>query len=293
MGTLISTEFGSDEFFRRMKHLWTADPNEAAILLKEQVEQICRIIIWRFGKHFQNVTKEDFDDYAAEAWIRMWQNMDRFLSEPGNDPDSDGPHFTPTQKFALAKRLILFNMLQVRDRKMGKKPIIVRGNYIQFFSLDQSINRDDKNSVTFGERIPGQDSGPEQHALQSDLTRYALQEFLSLPYDSETLAAVAYIILNETFKEKQSMVNHAEQLNKLSVIQIVETMETILADNDMDPGWILPFRQRIEKEGSDRAVNGLTAVELTRRKSDVQGNIRKKLGFTRVKDRKKTEPKGD
>ncbi len=293
MGTLISTGFGSDEFFRKMKHLWIADRDEAAKLLKEQVEQICRIIIWKYGKHFKNVTKEDFQDYASEAWIRMWQNMDRFLSEPRNDPDSDGPHYTPNEKVKLAIKLILINMLQVRDRKMGKKPTVVKGKYIYVDSLDRPIKSNEKNSVTVGEHTSSRDPGPEQQAVLSDFARYALQELLSLPNDSETLAAVAYVILNETFGEKQSMEDYANQLNQSPMLQIIAKMETMLADNDMNPGWMLLFRQRIEKEGGDRTVNGLTAAKLANRKNDIQDRIRKKLNFTRVKDRNKEGTKGD
>lgn len=276
MSTLYSTGFGSDEFFRTMKYLWAADREEAAKLLKEQAEQICRLIIWKYKGSFTNVTEEDFEDYAAEAWIRMWQDMERFLSDPRNDPDSDGPHYTPEQKISWAKKLIRFEMLKLRDRKMGKNLKGANGKPIIFVYLDQPL--DDTGMTSFGSTIPSNDPELGQTDEEVELVANVLQEFFRLPNNSETLAAVAYVILNEEFGEKQSMEKYADQLSKDSVIQIVEKMENILAGNEMNPEWLLPFRRRIEKEGGDRPFSDLTAVRLTNRKSEVKKALKGRMG---------------
>lgn len=286
MGAPIQADFGSDEFFRKVKHLWKTDQNEVMELLQDQVKVFCREIIWESNSGFYNVTKEDFEDYTQEAWIVMWRNMERFLSNPMNDPDSEGPHYKPGEKISLAKTLIRWAMKKLRDRKMGKNPKGAHGKRLKIVSLNHPPKGSD-SSTPLGELIAYPKPGPAQLIEQNDSVRDALQELLSLPNASETLAAVAYVILNDHLGTKQSMNGYAEQLNQQSVIQIVEKIETILADNDMDPEWVLDFRRRIEKEGGDRLVGSLSAAKLANRKSDVQEKLRNKMDYRRTQSLKR------
>ncbi len=276
MSEVIPAGFSSDEFFRRMKRLWGTNQEEAGAFLMKQVRKICRQLVWETGNGFYNVTADDFEDYAQEAWIKMWLNMDKFLSDPMNDPDSKGPHYSPPQKASWARSLILWEMKHLRDRKMGKNPIGTNGQRIQVISLDQPVNSND-HCTPLGAFIPDRNSGPVQLSEDTDSVRDALKELLNLSNNSETLAAVTYVIISNALGHKQSMNDYAEILNQWTIYQTIESIEMLLVKSGMDPSWLSFFRQRVEKEGGDRPMTGLTAAKLTNRKNDIQSILRKRI----------------
>lgn len=276
MSTAAPTGFGSDEFFRQMKRLWSTDQDGAATYLMDQVKRVCRKIIMIPDNGFFDVTPEDFEDYSHEAWLKMWINMEDFLSNPMNDPDSEGPHYDHGQKSRLAYSLIRWVMQQTRDRKFGKNPKGAKSKRVKILSTDCPVNNQ-AGGTTLGEFIPDPKQEPDRLAVVRDSVRDALNELFSLPSNPETLTAVAYVILNNTLAQKQSMNDYANALNQWTVLQAGERIETMLAENGMDPAWMLPLRRRMEKEGGDRPITGLTAAKLANRKNDVQGMFQKRM----------------
>lgn len=267
--------FSSDAFFRQLKQAWTSDPTEAAELLMQQVKSICRSIIRNTRLGFYHVTKEDFEDYTQEAWMKLWMNMEDFLANPKNDPDSEGEHYDPHQKYALARMIVLREMQHLRDRKMEKNPKGWDNRRIQLVSSDQPVCPGD-GDAPLSLFIPDRNPTPDRVVAEEDALRDAIAGLFSLPNSPETLAAVGYVILSNALEGKQSMSDLAENLNQLTVLQVVERIESLLDEHGYDPSWMTPFRKRVTKENGNRQITGLTAAKLANRKNDVQGMLRKR-----------------
>ena len=276
MDTARPFGFGSDMFFRRMKQLWLSDRDDAASFLMDQVRVICRSVIRNVRCGFYHVTEEDFSDYTQESWIKLWMNMEAFLADPRNDPDSDSEHYTPEQKYRWARTLVLHEMQHLRDRKMGGNARGSDGCRIQMLSIQQPVGTGD-GTTPLGWFIPDKNPSPEQAAAASEAVRDAFSEFFSLPSSPETLVSVAYVIVNNLLGQKKSMGDYAAELNQGTVLQAADQIEVLLEQYGYDPLWLQPLRRRVQETGGDRPVAGLTAAKLANRKNDVQGMLRKRM----------------
>lgn len=278
MDTAQPFGFGSEAFFRLMKQLWLSDRDGAAGLLMDQVRQICRSVIRNVRHGFFNVTEDDFSDYTQESWIKLWMNMDAFLADPRNDPDSDSEHYTPEQKYSWARTLVLHEMQHLRDRKLGVTAKGPDGRRIQVLSIQQPAGTGD-GTTPLGWFLPDRNPTPDQIAAASDSVRDALSEFFSLSSSPETLVSVAFVIVNNTLGQKKSMGDYAAELDQSTVLQVLDQIEAQLEQYGYDPLWLQPFRRRVQETGGDRPIAGLTAAKLANRKNDVQGMFRKRMEF--------------
>ena len=273
MISALPAGFGSDAFFREMKQAWQKDDEKASQLLLTQVTLLCRSIIRKPGNGFYEVTKEDLEDYASEVWIKLWQNMDRFLSDPKNDPDSEGEHFTAAQKYEWARRLALHEMQHLRDRKFGRNPSGSGGQRIKILPLDISTGKNG-NDTGYLDFIPSPDPAPEEQTVVSSAVSEALERLFSLPNNPETLAVVGYVILASALEEKRSAEEYADFLNRHTVDEIVGSMEDMMAANSLDASCLLPFRERIDKAGAGNTVPDITPKKLINRKNDIRSTLR-------------------
>ena len=287
MATAVPFGFSSDEFFRQMKQLWETDRNGAADLLMDQVQVICRSVIRNVRCGFYNVTKDDFQDYTQESWIKLWTNMETFLSDPRNDPDSDGEHYTPEQKYSWARTLVLHEMQHLRDRRMGVNPKGPDGRRIQIVSVQQPVGTGE-GSAPLGWFIPDRKPSPDQIVAAEDSVRDALLEFFSLPGSPETLLSVAFVILNNVLGQKRSLNDYAAELNQGTVLQAADKIEALLEQYGYDSSVLCSFRKRVQEEGGDRPIISMSAAKLANRKNDVQGAFRR-----RMVSREPEEPKKD
>ena len=288
MNTAQLFGFGSDDSFRRMKQLWLSDRDGAASFLMDQVRGICRSVIRKAGNGFYNVSEDDFSDYTQESWIKLWMNMDTFLDDPRNDPDSDCEHFTPEQKYNWARTLVLHEMQHLRDRKLGVNAKGPDGRRIQMLSIQQPVGNGD-GTTPLGWFLPDQKPTPDQVAAGCDAVRDALSEFFSLSSNPETLVSVAYVIVNNTLGQKKSMGDYAAELEQSTVLQVLERIEAQLEQYGYDPLWLQPFRRRIQETGGDRPISGMTAAKLANRKNDVQGMFRKWMDSREHKEQKRKD----
>ena len=279
------TGFGSDIFFRKMKHAWETDRDTAGLLLLDQTKVICRSII-RCARHgFYHVTEEDYDDYVSESWIKLWQNMKQFLSDPKNDPDSDGDHYSPAQKYNWARYLVLYEMQHMRDRKMGRNPVGSKGIRITITSLDSHDNDNEDNfSLLDIIRFPGYT--PEEELILSSAIQEALNHLFSLPNNTETLVAVGYTILSSALEEKQSMEEYADFLSGHTLGEITVSMEALLNEYGFNSFWLAPLRKRMENEKCLETRPVITAKKLINRRNDIFSTMRQKLELIRNDEEK-------
>lgn len=274
MVSSLPGRFGSPSFFRQMKRLWGADPDAAANLLLTQVRSICSAIIRKSENGFYNLTKEDREDYVQESWIGLWKHMDVFLADSRNDPDAPGEHFCEAEQYSWATLIILHEMQHLRDRRLQPGIAIRKGERVQIISLDGKVGESD-STTTLGAIIPSGEPGPEEKILSTDLLREALCRFLELPNNSDTLAAVAYVILSETLDGKRSMQEFADDVNRHTVEELVGRMEEMLKKDGYPPSWLSSFRQRVTGEKTEKTIPEITAKKLINRKNDIQNALRK------------------
>ena len=276
MISALNTGFGSDSFFRELKNAWQTDSETASLLLLNQTRAICRSIIRSARNGFYHVTEEDYDDYVSESWIKLWQNMEKFLSDPKNDPDSEGEHYSAAQKYNWARCLVLHEMQHMRDRKMGRNPVGSNGMHIKITPLDPQDN-DTEDGFSYLDIIRSPEYTPEEKAIIFAAIHDALNQFFSLPNSTETLIAVGYTILSSALAEKQSMEEYVDFLNSHSLQEITTSMEALLNEYGYDPIWLTPLSERIEKEKAAEASPVITVKKLVNRRNDIFNTMRQKL----------------
>ena len=285
MTSALTTSFGSDSFFRELKHAWLTDANTAGQLLLNQTRLICRSIINSVRNGFYHVTQEDFDDYVQESWIKLWQNMDSFLSDPRNDPDSEGEHFSAAQKYQWARFLVLHEMQHLRDRKLGRNIAGANGRRIRIVPLDY-LESDNDDSFSLLDILPAQTATPEEALVVSSFIQEALQHLFNLPNNTETLIAVGYTILASSLEEKKAMEEYADYLNGHTFDEIIASMELLLNEHGYQSSPLTSLRARIEREKISGQKPTISSKKLINRKNDILTAMRKILEQIRNDEKK-------
>lgn len=285
MTSALTTSFGSDSFFRELKHAWQTDANTAGQLLLDQTKMICRSIINSVRNGFYNVTKEDYDDYVQESWIKLWQNMDSFLSDPRNDPDSEGEHFSAAQKYQWARFLILHEMQHMRDRKLGRNIVSANGERIRIIPLDYLGSSNDE-SFSLLDILSAQAVTPEEAFVVSSSVQEALQQLFNLPNNTETLIAVGYTILASSLEEKKAMEEYADYLNGHTFGEIIASMELLLNEHGYQSSPLTSLRTRIEREKIAGQKPTISSKKLINRKNDILTTMRRILEQLRSDEKK-------
>lgn len=285
MISTLNPGFGSDIFFRELKNAWQTDANNASLLLLNQAKAICRSIIRSAQHGFYDVTKEDYEDYVSDSWIKLWQSIEEFLSDPRNDPDSEGEHYSAAQKYTWARLMVLHEMQHTRDRKLGRSPIGSKGKRIIITTLD-SQNNDNEDGFSLLDIIRSPDYTPEEKVILSATIQEALNHLFSLPNSTETLVAVGYTVLSSALAEKQSMGEYADFLNGHTLEEITLSMEALLANYGFESCWLAPLRKRIANEKAAETRPAITTKKLINRRNDILSTMRQKLEQIRNDDKK-------
>ena len=276
MAVQYRVRFGSDEFFREMKAVWGKDDDRVGGLLMEQVEGMCRTLIYSPAYSRCGFIEDDLDDYVQETFLLLWPKYPGFMEDPLNDPDSDASDkFDPRQKYCWLEGLTFRAMQHVRDRRIGRKSNRkdAFGNTVRLIYEYKPDERDDEWKETPLTMVAAVGQDPDQNLVFNAALLEAFQDLFSLPNEPQTLITVCYVIVRSVVGTKLKGEEFAEYLNGRTVLEISREILQTLGENGFHPDLLSQLREILPQQTA--VVSGLTASRIANRKNTILSVLRK------------------
>lgn len=265
----MAEHFGADVTFRQMSaFLGANDDDSLAELLLTYIRKCCRQYLRK--AEFAGVDAYYIPDMEFAAFEKLWRGIRAFLSDPRNDPDdvSQEIHFGHLQRESWFRTTVHNAMVDVLRNEVigdwGNETILPMGS---------PVGEDDDRSLH--ELTPDLRPTAEQQSEAFWALAEAMDRLFSLNAKPETLAVVAYALIESALYSKSTSEQTAQAVNGCTLAELRQRMGMILKSSGIRCEILRGFDALLQKPGNRKLVVSVTADKLNSRKSA----IRKLLTF--------------
>ena len=258
----MNEAFGSDSFFAGLKAAWDRnDREEMALLLDAHVKRVGGRLLQK--SCFSHYTCQDREDALQDAMLYVLKNIDAFLRDPRNSPDSpEDTRYSEHEKNGWLRKVV-FNGLRHSSQR------ILQNSHD---SLDRTLG-EAEDGFTLANVVPLRSKTMEDALECREMAEEALRRLFGLPNEPATLAAVGYMILvSEMEKVKIPLEGFADYFNKTPVSTLISQMRLLLVRHGLDGEVLLPLEERMRTDPGH--AQEMTAKKLANRKSSILRELR-------------------